>query len=66
MAEAAHEKEGHEQIQREERKIVEDTERAGGTVHEFNPDASPQQKAAALKKVTQPPSIPICECADEM
>lgn len=48
---AAHEAEGREQINREQRKIVEDTERAGGTIHEFNPDATPQQKAAALRKV---------------
>ena len=40
-----------EQVEREERKLVEETEKAGGTVHEFNPDASPQEKAAALRKV---------------
>jgi hypothetical protein len=39
------------QAKREERKIVQDTEKAGGTVHEFNPDASPAQKAAALRSV---------------
>jgi hypothetical protein len=39
------------QIHREEKKVVDDTERAGGTVHEFNPDATPQQKAAAVGKV---------------
>jgi len=52
MAEAAaQEAAGEQQIKREEKKIVDDTERAGGTVHEFNPDATPQQKAAALRKV---------------
>jgi len=40
------------QIHREEKKVVEDTEKEGGTVHEFNPDASPQQKAAAAGKVS--------------
>jgi TRAP-type C4-dicarboxylate transport system substrate-binding protein len=49
MAEVAHS--DTEQVRREEKKIVEDTEKAGGTVHEFNPDASPQQKAAATRKV---------------
>ena len=39
------------EVEREERKIVEETQMAGGTIHEFNPDASPQEKAAALKKV---------------
>ena len=39
------------QVKREERKIVEDTENQGGTVHEFNPDADPKEKAAAVKKV---------------
>jgi hypothetical protein len=39
------------QIKREEKKVVDDTEKAGGTVHEFNPDASPQQKAAAVGRV---------------
>ena len=55
MAEAAHETEGEQQINREQKKIVDDTERAGGTVHEFNPDATPQQKAAALRKVISTP-----------
>jgi len=45
-----------EQIKREERKIVEDTEKAGGHVHEFNPDASPAEKAAAAGKVPYPTS----------
>jgi hypothetical protein len=39
------------EVKREERKIVEETEKAGGTVHEFNPDASPEQKAAHAGKV---------------
>ena len=39
------------QVEREERKIVEETEKAGGTVHEFDPDASPAQKAAQAGKV---------------
>ena len=39
------------QIKREEKKVVDDTEKEGGTVHEFNPDASPQQKAAAVGRV---------------
>jgi hypothetical protein len=38
------------QVERAERKIVSDTEKQGGTVHEFNPDASPKEKAAAVKK----------------
>jgi hypothetical protein len=54
MAEARHETEGEQQINREQKKIVDDTEKAGGTVHEFNPDATPQQKAAALRKVISP------------
>ena len=29
-------------------------EKAGGTVHEFNPDASPEQKAASASKVQLP------------
>ena len=58
MAEAAHEAEGEQQIKREQRKIVEDTERAGGTIHEFNPDATPAEKAASLRKVIQPFSRP--------
>jgi len=45
-----------EQIKREERKIVEETEKAGGHVHEFNPDASPAEKAAAAGKVPHPQS----------
>lgn len=40
-----------QQIKRQERKIVEETENAGGTVHEFNPDLSPAQKAAAAGRV---------------
>lgn len=40
------------QVKKEERKIVEDTEKAGGTVHEFNPDSTPQQKAATAAKVS--------------
>jgi hypothetical protein len=40
------------QVKKEEKKIVEETEQAGGTVHEFNPDATPQQKAAAAAKVS--------------
>jgi hypothetical protein len=40
------------QIKREERRIVEETEKAGGTVHEFDPNASPAQKAADTGKVT--------------
>ena len=39
------------QVKREEKKIVEETQKAGGTVHEFNPDATPQQKAAVAAKV---------------
>ena len=39
------------QVKREERRIVEETEKAGGTVHEFNPDASPAEKAANAGKV---------------
>ena len=39
------------QVEMEERKIVEETEKAGGTVHEFNPDASPAQKAAEAGRV---------------
>ena len=39
------------QVKREERRIVEETEKAGGTVHEFNPDASPAEKAADAGKV---------------
>lgn len=39
------------QVERDEKRLVEETEKAGGTVHEFNPDASPQEKAAALRKV---------------
>jgi len=54
MAETAHEAEAEQQINREQRKIVEDTEKAGGTIHEFNPDSSPAEKAAALRKVIQP------------
>ena len=51
-----------QQIKREERKIVEETERAGGHVHEFNPDASPEQKAAALRKVHPfPQSAPFVQ-----
>jgi hypothetical protein len=42
------------QVKREEKKIVEETEKAGGTVHEFNPDASPEQKAASAAKVQLP------------
>jgi TRAP-type C4-dicarboxylate transport system substrate-binding protein len=38
-------------VEREEKKIVEETKKAGGTVHEFSPDASPQEKAAATKEV---------------
>jgi hypothetical protein len=40
------------QVKREERRIVEETEKAGGTVHEFDPDASPAEKAAEIGKVT--------------
>jgi TRAP-type C4-dicarboxylate transport system substrate-binding protein len=39
------------QLERLEKKVVEDTEKEGGTVHEFNPDATPEQKAASVKKV---------------
>jgi len=39
------------QVERLQKKVVEDTEREGGTVHEFNPDATPEQKAASVKKV---------------
>jgi len=39
------------QVERLEKKMVAETEKAGGTVHEFNPDESPQQKAAGVKKV---------------
>lgn len=39
------------QVKREERRIVEETEKAGGTVHEFDPHASPAQKAADAGKV---------------
>jgi hypothetical protein len=59
MAEARHETEGEQQINREQKKIVDDTEKAGGTVHEFDPDATPQQKAAALRKVISLHSMPI-------
>jgi hypothetical protein len=41
-----------DQAKRDERKIVDDTQKAGGTVHEFDPDATPQQKAAALRSVS--------------
>lgn len=40
------------QVKREERRIVEETEKAGGIVHEFDPNASPAQKAADAAKVT--------------
>lgn len=39
------------QVERVEKKLVEETKKEGGTVHEFNPDASPQEKAAGVKKV---------------
>jgi hypothetical protein len=39
------------QVERAEKKIVSDTEKEGGTVHEFNPDSTPKEKAAAVKKV---------------
>lgn len=40
-----------DQVKREEKNIVEETKLAGGTVHEFDPHATPQQKAAAAGKV---------------
>lgn len=39
------------QLEREEKKIVEETQKAGGTVYEFDPHSSPEEKAAALRKV---------------
>ena len=39
------------QVKREERRIIEETKKAGGTVHEFDPDASPAEKAADIGKV---------------
>ena len=48
------------QVEREERRIIEETEKAGGTVHEFNPDASPKEKAASAGEVgTHVQSIPF-------
>jgi hypothetical protein len=38
-------------VAREEKNLAADTERAGGIVHEFDPDASPAEKAAGVKKV---------------
>jgi hypothetical protein len=38
--------------------MVHDTIQAGAAVHEFNPDASPEQKAAEVKKVTGPGHSP--------
>jgi hypothetical protein len=41
-----------DQMKREEKEIVEETKQAGGTVHEFDPNSTPQQKAAAAGKVS--------------
>jgi hypothetical protein len=42
------------QVEREERRMVDETQKAGGTVHEFDPHASPQQKAAVAGKAFAP------------
>jgi hypothetical protein len=41
----------HEQAEREQKKMVDETQKAGGTVYEFDPDATPSQKAATAGKV---------------
>jgi hypothetical protein len=50
--------------QQAENTVIEEAKKGGSAAFTFNPDASPEEKAAQLKSVASPPPLPRASFAD--